>query len=90
METGPDEQAQCDWGQIIGRLSGAPTEIHVFVMTLGYSRRGFALGFLRERMHSLLAAHKAAFAHFGGRCEQFPYGFTVDGVVARAKRVLAA
>ena len=38
-------------------------------MTLGYSRRGFALGFLRERMADLLAAREAAFAHFGGRCE---------------------
>jgi len=26
-------------------------------MTLGYSRRGFALGFMHERMQDLLAAH---------------------------------
>jgi transposase len=69
FETGPGEQAQCDWGQISVALSGVRTEIHIFVMTLGYSRRGFALGFLRERMADLLAAHEAAFAHFGGRCE---------------------
>ena len=69
FETGPGEQAQCDWGQITVPLGGVRTEIHIFVMTLGYSRRGFALGFLRERMGELLAAHEAAFAHFGGRCE---------------------
>jgi transposase len=73
FETGPGEQAQCDWGQITVPLNGVRTEIHIFVMTLGYSRRGFALGFLRERMPDLLAAHEAAFAHFGGRCESLLY-----------------
>lgn len=73
FETGPGEQAQCDWGQITVPLSGVRTEIHIFVMTLGYSRRGFAMGFLRERMGDLLAAHEAAFAHFGGRCEFLLY-----------------
>lgn len=73
FETGPGEQAQCDWGQITVPLAGVRTEIHVFVMTLGYSRRSFAMGFLRERMHDLLAAHEAAFAHFGGRCEFLLY-----------------
>jgi hypothetical protein len=55
------------------RLGGVRTEIRVFVMTLGYSRRGFAMGFRRERMPDLLAAHEAAFAHFGGRCEFLLY-----------------
>mgnify|MGYP001413612938 CR=1 FL=1 len=73
FETGPGEQAQCDWGQITVPLGDIRTEIHVFVMTLGYSRRGFAMGFLRERMHDLLGAHEAAFAHFGGRCEFLLY-----------------
>ena len=73
FETGPGEQAQCDWGQITVPLNGMRTEIHIFVMTLGYSRRGFAQGFLRERMPDLLAAHEAAFAHFGGRCEFLLY-----------------
>lgn len=73
FETGPGEQAQCDWGQVTVRLGGVRTELHVFVMTLGYSRRGFAIAFTRERMHDLLAAHEAAFAHFGGRCEFLLY-----------------
>jgi hypothetical protein len=42
-------------------------------MTLGYSRRAYAEGFLRERMPDLLAAHENAFAHFGGRCETLLY-----------------
>ena len=73
FETAPGEQAQCDWGQISVPLGGVRIKLHVFVMTLGYSRRGFAQGFERERMPDLLAAHEAAFAHFGGRCEQLLY-----------------
>ena len=73
FETAAGEQAQCDWGQITVPLGGLRTEIRVFVMTLGFSRRGFAMGFLRERMPDLLAAHEAAFAHFGGRCEFLLY-----------------
>ena len=73
FETGPGEQAQCDWGQVTVPLAGVRTKVQVFVMTLGYSRRGFALGFLRQRMPDLLAAHEAAFAHFGGRCESLLY-----------------
>lgn len=73
FETGPGEQAQCDWGQVTVPLAGQRVRLHVFVMTLGYSRRGFAMGFERERMPDLLAAHEAAFAYFGGRCEQLLY-----------------
>jgi transposase len=54
-------------------LGGQRTRLHVFVMTLGYSRRGFAMGFEGERMPDLLAAHEAAFTYFGGRCEQLLY-----------------
>jgi len=73
FETAPGEQAQVDWGQVTVSLAGVRTRLRVFVMTLGYSRRGFAMGFERERMPDLLAAHEAAFAHFGGRCEQLLY-----------------
>lgn len=73
FETGPGEQAQCDWGQVTVPLGEERTPVHIFVMTLGYSRRGFALGCLHERMPDLLAAHEAAFAHFGGRCEFLLY-----------------
>jgi len=73
FETAPGEQAQVDWGQITVRLEGVPTKVHVLVMTLGYSRRAYAEGFLHERMPNLLAAHENAFAHFGGRCEVLLY-----------------
>jgi len=73
FETGPGEQAQVDWGQISVTLGDRRVKVHVLVMTLGYSRRGYAEGFLSERMPDLLAAHERAFAHFGGRCEFLLY-----------------
>ena len=73
FETGPGEQAQVDWGEMTVRFGAERVKVRVFVMTLGYSRRGYAEGFLRERMPDLLAAHENAFAHFGGRCETLLY-----------------
>jgi transposase len=73
FETQPGEQAQVDWGQVTVRLGGVPTAVHVFVMTLGYSRRGYAEGFTHERLPNLLAAHEHAFAHFGGCCQTLLY-----------------
>jgi len=73
FETAPGEQAQVDWGQMTISLGGVRAKVHVLVMTLGYSRRGYAEGFLHERMPNLLAAHENAFAHFGGRCETLLY-----------------
>jgi len=73
FETGPGEQAQVDWGQIRVRFARGPVEVHVFVMTLGYSRRAYAEGFEHERLGSLLAAHEHAFEHFGGRCGEILY-----------------
>lgn len=66
FETAPGEQAQVDWGQVKVRLGEQPSRAHVFVMTLGYSRRGFAEGNLHHRMDSLLSAHEWAFAQLLG------------------------
>lgn len=73
FETAPGDQAQVDWGQVSVQFGGTRTKVHVFVMTLGYSRRGYAEGFLHERMPNLLQAHENGFAHFGGRCENLLY-----------------
>jgi transposase len=42
FETGPGEQAQVDYGQLRVWISEQPEVIHLFVFTLGYSRRVFA------------------------------------------------
>ena len=73
FETGPGEQAQVAWGQVKVRFGETVATVHVFVMTLGYSRRCWVEGFENERLASLLAAHEHAFAHFGGRTAQLLY-----------------
>jgi transposase len=73
FETEPGEQGQVDWGQVRVQFATGPATVHVFVMTLGYSRRAWAEGYENERMSSLLAAHEHAFTHFGGRPEELLY-----------------
>jgi len=73
FETAPGEQAQVDWGQITIMMGDAKTVVHILVITLGYSRRAYAEGFLHERIANLLAGHERAFAHFGGCCETMLY-----------------
>lgn len=66
FETEPGRQAQADWGQVKVRFESGVAEVHIFVLTLGYSRRAWAEGYEHERMEPLLAAHEAGLAHFGG------------------------
>ena len=73
FETQPGEQGQVDWGQVRVQFANGLTTVHVFVLTLGYSRRAWAEGYENERMGSLLAAHEHAFAHFGGRPAELLY-----------------
>jgi transposase len=73
FETGPGQQAQVDWGEIKVRFERGPAKVHLFVMTLGYSRRAYIEGFEHERLASLLAAHERAFAYFGGHCAELLY-----------------
>jgi len=73
FETAPGEQSQVDWGQVRVAFAGAPATVHVFVLTLGYSRRMFAEGYVHERIGSLLAAHEHAFTHFGGHTAEILY-----------------
>ena len=73
FETEPGQQAQVDWGELTVDMGGQRRVVHVLVMTLGYSRRHYAEGFLNERIPSLLAAHENAFAHFGGCCHTLLY-----------------
>jgi transposase len=64
FENGPGEQAQFDWGQVRVRFATGPASVHVFVLTLGYSRRAWAEGYENERLNALLAAHEHAFTHW--------------------------
>lgn len=65
-ETGPGEQAQVDFGQLHVWISEHRERVHVFVMTLGYSRRLWVRAYPHERLSALLDGHEQAFRHFGG------------------------
>ncbi len=66
FETGPGEQAQVDFGEIGVWLGESRTTVHLFVMTLGFSRRLWVQAYPHERLDVLLAGHEGAFRHVGG------------------------
>ena len=43
-----------------------PITVHLCVLTLGYSRRGYVAAFANERVESWLEGIEGAFRHFGG------------------------
>jgi transposase len=65
-ETGPGEQAQIDFGQLHVWIGDQRERVHLFVMTLGYSRRLWVQAYAHERLSALLDGHERAFRHFGG------------------------
>lgn len=66
FESPPGEQAQVDFGQVRVWIGDQRVAAQVFVMTLGFSRRCFAVAFPRPRLREWLAGHEQAFQHFGG------------------------
>ena len=66
FETAPGEQAQVDFGQVRVWIGDVRVAAQIFVMTLGFSRRCFAVAVERQRLREWLAGHEQAFQHFGG------------------------
>jgi transposase len=66
FETGPGEQAEVDYGQLWVWIGAQPEKVHLFVFTLGYSRRLYAHAYRNERLTTLLDGHERAFRWFGG------------------------
>ena len=73
FETPPGQQSQIDWGQATVSFRAGASVIHVFVLTLGFSRRGFYHACADERLAQFLEAHERAFAHFGGHTREHLY-----------------
>jgi transposase len=65
-ETAPGQQAQVDFGQRRVWIADDYVAAHVFVFTLGFSRRLFPHAFAHERLDAVLEGHERAFQHFGG------------------------
>lgn len=66
FETSPGEQAQVDYGQLWVWIGSQREKVHLFVFTLGYSRRLYTRGYRNERLATLLDGHERAFRWFGG------------------------
>lgn len=73
FETDPGHQSQIDWGSARVRFRHQPIELHLFVLTLGYCRRGFYEAYLGETLAQFLDGHERAFDHFGGHTREHLY-----------------
>jgi transposase len=70
FETPPGRQLQIDFGERRLEIAGEAVRVHLFVATLGYSRRLYVRAFRDERQESWLAGLEDAFHHFGGVPEE--------------------
>lgn len=70
FETPPGKQLQIDFGSIKILIGEEKTKIHLFIATLGYSRRIYIAPFLHERQHAWFKGMEGAFSYFGGIPEE--------------------
>jgi transposase len=73
FETAPGHQSQVDWGEVKVTLRQGRQRLHIFVLTLGFSRRSFYWASPDQRLSQFLEAHERAFAHFGGLTREHLY-----------------
>lgn len=83
FETPPGKQGQVDWGQCWTHLADKLIRIHLFVMTLSYSRRIFSEGTWDEKLPALLRCHEDAFDFFGGHPHELVYDNAKTVVLSR-------
>jgi len=81
FETPPGQQEQADFGTMRVQIGGEWVRVHLFVMTLGFSRRVFVAAFLDETRISWQVGLERAFLHFQG----VPYEVLVDNAKALVK-----
>jgi transposase len=83
FETPPGKQGQVDWGQCWTHLANKRIKVHLFVMTLGYSRRIFSKGTWDEKLPTLLRCHEDAFDFFPGLPHEIVYDNAKAVVLSR-------
>jgi len=66
FETAPGKQLQIDFGGTTVSIGGEPVRVHLFVATLGYSRRPFVRASRHERQSAWFDGMEGAFQRFGG------------------------
>jgi transposase len=83
FETPPGRQGQADWGQCWTIISGKRTKVHLFVLTLGYSRKMYAEATADEKMPAFLRSHEEAFEFLGGVPHEIVYDNLKSVVLGR-------
>jgi transposase len=78
FETAPGEQLQIDFGATTVAIGGVPLRVHLFVATLGYSRRPFVRAFRHERQLAWFDGMEGAFR----RCGAVPQEALLDNARA--------
>src|SRR5262245_56293463 len=73
FETPPGQQSQIDWGTATVAFRARRQVRHVFVLTLGFSRRSYYRCCPNETLPQFLDAHEQAFGHFGGHTRDHLY-----------------
>ncbi len=73
FETPPGRQSQIDWGPARVPFRHVSAVRHVFVLTLGFSRRSYYQPCLNETLPQFLEAHERAFEYFGGHTREHLY-----------------
>lgn len=77
---------QINFGEKRVLIDSQRTKVCVFVATLGYSRRNFALAFMHHRQAAWFEGMESAFRHFGG----VPAEVLMDNETALVKRARSA
>ena len=70
FETPPGRQLQIDFGERRVLIGGEPVRVHLFVATLGYSRRLHVRAFRGEAQERWFEGMESAFRAFGGVTEE--------------------
>ena len=73
FETPPGLQSQIDWGTATIHFRQQPAVRHIFVLTLGYSRRSAYIPCPNETLPQFLDSHERAFEYFGGHTREHLY-----------------
>jgi transposase len=83
FETPPGRQGQADWGQCWTIIGGKRVKVHLFVLTLGFSRRMYAVATTDEKMPAFLRSHEEAFVFLGGVPHEIVYDNLKSVVLGR-------
>jgi len=73
FETPPGRQAQVDWGTKQVVIGTRRVRLHIFVMTMGYSRVQYVEFTADEKLETLIRCHENAFNWFGGMPDEVLY-----------------